>query len=321
MSRLGLMLALLAGCGGTMRAGPPATERPVGEDLLALLPSGADAVLDVETAQLDSWPTARRLLALMPDEGRTRLARLGDDPLAQIQALAVALFKVGTPEAETTIVARGTLDWERLRAQVAGGVDVDYHGATVVDGDAEALARITPTVFAFGSRAAVRRVCDVARREDDGLRSAAVDKALREALGHAPTAKLGRPAIMAALVPTQPLREQLRADKWESLADLDWVALSLAVGDGFDVGIVAGTHGPIEAASLQKAMKARAGALKTQATVRLLGLVPFVEPFIVVAKENEVHVAYRLGETRVDQLVTRLEQMQELGKRRARVQP
>ena len=64
-------------------------------------------------------------------------------------------------------------------------------------------------------------------------------------------------------------------------------------------------------------MKQRAGELKTQATVRLLGLAPYVEPFIVVAKESEVHVAYRLTETRVDQLVTRLEQMQPLGRRKA----
>ena len=99
--------------------------------------------------------------------------------------------------------------------------------------------------------------------------------------------------------------------------DLDWLGVSFAVGDGFDVGIVGGAHGPIEASTLQKTMKDRAAQLKAQATVRLLGLVPFVEPFIVVAKENEVHVAYRLPERRVDQLVTRLEQMQQLGRRKA----
>jgi hypothetical protein len=122
---------------------------------------------------------------------------------------------------------------------------------------------------------------------------------------------------MAGIVPTQPWREELRAQKWESAADLDWAALSFAVGDGFDVGIVAGAHGPIEAATLAKQAKTRAGELKSQVTVRLLGLTPFVEPFIVVSKESEVHVAYRLPERRVDQLVTRLEQMQALGRKKA----
>ncbi len=309
-----LLMLVGGGCGGSVHAGPPATERPIGEDLLALLPGGADAVIDVDVAQLDGWPTARRLLALMPADGRARLATLGDDPLAQIAALAVGVYKAGTPEAETVALARGTLDWERLAARGTVG---EYHGATVVDGAGDSIARITPTVLAFGSRAGVRRVCDVAHKDDDGFRTAAVDKALREALAHAPTAKLGRPALMAALVPTQTLREKLRAEKWESASDLDWAALSFAVGDGFDVGIVAGARGPIEAATLAKTAKTRAGELKTQATVRLLGLVPFVEPFIVVAKESEVHVAYRLAERRVDQLLTRLEEMQGLGRRKA----
>jgi hypothetical protein len=285
--------------------------------MLALLPQGADAVIDVDVAQLDGWPTARRLLALMPSEGRARIATLGDDPLAQVSALAVAVFKVATPEAESVTVARGTLDWDKLKATIAGGADADYHGAAVFDGATEAVARIGPTLFAYGTRAGVRRVCDVARKDDDGFRAAALDKRLRDALGRAPTAKLGRPAIMAAMVPTQPLRERLRAEKWDSAADLDWLGVSFAVGDGFDVGIVAGAHGPIEATTLQKMMKQRQAEVKSQATVRLLGLVPFVEPFVVVAKDNEVHVAYRLAEARVDQLVTRLEQMQSLGRRKA----
>ena len=285
--------------------------------MLALLPAGADAVIDLDTAQLDSWPTARRLLALLPADGRARLARLGDDPLAQVSAIGVAIYKVGTPDAESVTVARATIDWDKLKSTIAGGEESDYHGAAVVDGSGEALARVTPTVFAYGSRALVRRVCDVAHKDDDGFRVAGVDGRLRQALGHAPTAKLGRPAIMAAVVPTQPMRERLRKEKWDAAADLDWLALSFAVGDGFDVGVVAGAHGPIEASTLQKLMKQRAAELKGQVTVRLLGLSPYIEPFVVIAKESEVHVAYRLTEMRVDQLMTRLEQMQQLGRRKA----
>jgi hypothetical protein len=313
-----LVALAAAGCGGAIRSGPlAATNRPIGEDLPALLPAGADAIVDVDVAQLDGWPTARRLVALMPAEGRARLSQLGDDPLAQVTALAVAVYKAATPESESLIVVRGALDWDKLKATIAGGADGEYHGSALVDGATEALARITPTVFAFGTRAGVRRVCDVAHKDDDGFRTAALDKRLRDALARAPTAKLGRPAIMAAVVPTQPLRERLRAENWDSAADLDWLGLSFAIGDGFDVGIVAGAHGPLEAATLQKTMKQRAGELKAQATVRLLGLQPYIEPFVVIAKDNEVHVAYRLTELRVDRLVTRLEQMQSLGRRKA----
>jgi hypothetical protein len=319
MARAGRRLALVAlaaaGCAGSVRPGPP-PEAPIGDDVVALLPSVADAVVDIDVAQLNGWPTARHNLGLLPPAGKERLARLGVDPLADVSALAIGLYRAGAPDAETTMVARGTLDWDKLRATVDGGVETEYHGAALVDGAHDAVARVTPSVFAFGSRAAVRRVCDVAQKDDDGLRSATLDKPLRTALGRAPTAKLGRPAIMAALVPTPALRERMRKEDWASAAELDWIALSFAVGDGFDVGIIAGAHGEAEAATLAKAMKSRAHALTTQATVRLLGLVPFVKPFIVVSKDNEVHVAYRLAEARVDQLVGRLEQMQGIAQKR-----
>lgn len=317
----------VAGCGGSQHSasGLPVAkggDRPIGEDVLALLPSGADAIVDVDVAQLDSWATARRLIALLPPEGRARVAKIAADPLAQLNAIAVAVFRVGTPESDSVTVARGELDWDKLKQTIDGGADAEYHGAALVDGpNGESLARLTPTVFAFGSRVLVRRVCDVAQKNDEGFRTAVLDAKLREALGHAPTAKLGRPAIMAALVPTQPMRERMRKERWDAAADLDWGALSFAVGDGFDIGMVAGAHGPIEATTLMETMKKRAAELKGQVTVRMLGLSPYIEPFMVVAKESEVHVAYRLTDWRVDQLVTRLEQMQSLGRKKAAAQP
>jgi hypothetical protein len=309
-------VALLAcGCARTLPAAAVPT-RPIGEDLVDLLPSGADALVDVDVTQLDGWTTARRLLALMPAAGRAQLSRLGSDPLAQVEAVAVGVYQAGTAEARTTIVARGALDWERLCGLV-GGSPADYHGAPVVDGASDAVARVTPRVFAFGAPAMVRRVLDVARRQDDSVRTATLDQPLRAAFARAPTAKLGRPALMAALVLTDGVRAELQKADWRSAAELDWIALSFAVGNGFDVGVVAGARGRAEAATLAATMKTRTQGLKTQATVRLLGLVPYVDPFIVVNKDSEVHVAYRLGEARVDQLVTRLEQMQALARAKA----
>jgi hypothetical protein len=303
------LLLAAAGCGSSLP--PSAMARPVGEDLVDLLPSGADALVDIDVAQLDGWPTTRHLLALLPPEGQAQLARLGDDPLAKLEAVAVGVYQAGGAAARATIVVRGTLDWEHIRGLV-GGTPGEYHGAPLSDGPDGAVARVAPTVLAFGTAAMVRRVLDVAHHEDESVRAAALDKPLRTALAHAPTAKLGRPAIMAALVLTDGVRGQLRAADWRSAADLDWLALSFAVGSGFDVGVVAGGRGAGEARTLAETMKKRAGEYKTQTTVRLLGLTPYIDPFIVVAKDAEVHVAYRLSEARVDQLVTRLTQMQSL---------
>jgi hypothetical protein len=306
---LGLVLA--AGCGGTLH--PSALpERPVGEDLIALLPAGADGLVDVDVTQLGNWSDARRILALLPPEGRDRIAHLGADPLNDVEALALAIVKPGTPEAEVTIVARGGLDFDKLRPTISDGNEVEYHGARIWEGEREAMARVTPSVLAFGSRVAVRRILDVAHKEDEGLRSSAGDAPLRDAFGHAPTAKLGRPAIMAALVLTAPLRDELRRQDWRSAAELDWIALSFAVGDGFDVGIVAGARSAADARDLADTLRLRKTTLASQKTVRLLGLTPYIEPFIVVAHESEVHMAYRLAEARVDALLTRLHEMQNL---------
>ena len=309
---LALALAQLAGCA---HEGPIVSlpDRPIGEDLVDLMPSGPDLLVDVDVAQLDSWPTARRLLDLLPAAGKQRLQRLGDDPLARVEAVVVGVYRAGTADSEAATIVRGRLDWDALRG---GAPEVDYHGATIVDRDGEdSIARVTPRVLAFGSRAMVRRVLDVSSRQDDSVRGGAIDKPLRDAFDRAPTAKLGRPALMLGLVATAPLRERLRAEKWGSAAELDWLALSFAIGDGFDVGIIGGTRGPAEANTLVETMKQRANELKTQATMRLLGLTPYVDPFVVVAKQAEVHVAYRLVERRVDQLVTRLAQMQALAPR------
>ncbi|HEX4457759.1 MAG TPA: hypothetical protein VIA18_07300 [Polyangia bacterium] len=307
---LAVAVALVAGCAHEQPI-VNLPDRAIGEDLVDLVPSGPDLLVDVDVTQLDSWPTARRLLDLLPAAGKQRLQRLGDDPLARIDAVVVGVYRAGAADAEAATIVRGKLDWDALRG---GAPEIDYHGATVVDRDAgeDSMARVTPRVLAFGSRAMVRRVLDVASRQDDSVRNGAVDKPLRDAFDRAPTAKLGRPALMLGLVATAPLREKLRAEKWGSAAELDWLALSFAVGDGFDVGIIGGAPGPAEANTLAELMQKRANELKSQVTMRLLGLVPYVDPFVVVAKQAEVHVAYRLVERRVDQLVTRLAQMQAL---------
>jgi hypothetical protein len=309
---------VMAGCGGTLH-GSALPERPVGEDLIALLPSGADGLVDVDVTQLGNWSDARRILGLLPPEGKARIAQLGADPLSDVEALALAIVKPGTPEAEATIVARGGLDFDKLRATISDGNEVEYHGARIFEaagsGEGEAMARVTPTVLAFGSRVAVRRVLDVAHKEDEGLRTSAGDAPLRAAIAHAPTAKLGRPAIMAALVLTPPLRDELRRQDWRSAAELDWIALSFAVGDGFDVGIVAGARSAADARDLADTLRLRKTTLASQKTVRLLGLGPYIEPFIVVAHESEVHMAYRLAEARVEALLTRLAEMQRVAQK------
>lgn len=294
-----LIVALVLGCGPGTRGGP--VIRPIGEDPIALLPSGADLVLDIDVEQLRDWPETRRILAFLPDPPRAFFLKALDD----VDTLHVAIAGVGTPESRGTLLMRGRMDVERVRATFGGdSQETEYHGVTVVDGLKDSVARVMRDRVAVGEKVAVRRVVDLVRGEGESVRS--LDHKLTKALERAPTAKLGRPAVMAAVVPPDALREQMRKEQLPG-ADLEWLAVSLALGDGFDVGAVMGTHGPKEATDLVVASRLQLRDFAGRPTVRALGFKPFLDPIIIKAREGDVHLAYRVPGGMVDRMLDRLE--------------
>jgi hypothetical protein len=96
-------------------------------------------------------------------------------------------------------------------------------------------------------------------------------------------------------------RAELPADGWR------WIAASLAVGDGFDVGAIVGLAGPAEARDLVAAAKRSLGELAARPIVRLLGLRQLLDPVVLVARAAEVHLAYRVAEERLDGVLARIE--------------
>jgi hypothetical protein len=301
-------LALLAlGCGGAQK--PSRFARPIDEDLVALLPAGADLVIDVDAAQLRDWEPLNRVKAVLPDEAIARLGQLGVDSLGDVEAIALAASRLGLESPTSTVVVRGDLDLDKAaRGLGETPIEVDYRGAALREVGDDSVARLTPRLFAFGARAEVRRVVDLVRGEGESVRTARGDAQLMTALGRCPTAKSGRPAIFLAAVFTGPLREQIRKEGLPG-GEVDWVALSFAVGDGFDAGGVFGTRGEAEARALFTSAKRGLEELKQQRTVRLLGLRPFLDPIVIVGRDDEVHFAYRLSGARVEQAVRRFESL------------
>jgi hypothetical protein len=323
----GLLLTVFAtlatGCASTT---PPAVAlgtRPVEEDPLALLPGGADLILDIDVTQLKGWSPARRFLTLLPPATQERIAHLGFDPLDDVEQLWAAVTQLGTPEAHATLILKGALDPARVRAGLGapGEVkDTDWHGTQLSEGPAGAFARLTPKLFVTGSATDVRRAIDLRAGDGDSVRTSSSDRLLRAAFVRAPTAKLGRPAVMAAVIPPPALREDLKKQQLPG-SQFDWLAASLAVGDGFDVGAIASVKGPLEAQQLVGEANTRKAEFANSFTVRLLGLKPYIDPIQVKAKESEVHFGYWLAAPQVEALLSRLESMQSVTRQKSGAKP
>jgi hypothetical protein len=299
-----LLVLLLAGC-----ASGPSTKvpevRPIDEDQLALLPAGADIVIDVDMEQLRTWTPARRLFALLPADARAELGAMGIDPWLDLDGLVLALSGVGGGEPATTLLMRGDLDAAKI-AHALGGESSDYRRAQLTENGARAVARLSPRMVAFGAPAQVRKVIDLVNGLGESVRSA--DRALVTAFARAPSAKSGRPAVIAAAVPSDAMRERLRADSLPG-GQFDWLSFVLAVGDGFDFEIIGKAKSLGEAASLATEAKASLEQLRARPVARFLGIAPYLEDIVVVARQEEVRMVYRLPGQRLRQMLGRLEQI------------
>ncbi len=337
----GASRAMNRGAGGASRAMeecPDEAPRPAAERLLSLLPAGQEAVFDVDVGGLRQLPQARELLADLPESTLRLLTVFTEAPLRDLDALAVGVSGLGTPGVNVTFIARGRLGEDHLKEALAqaeasaadphadplGEVrESEYHGARVFERIARvaekpgvslggrAAAMLVPGVAALGSREAVRQAIDNLHGDSLGAEGQAD---LMAALSRAPRAKEGRPAVLMALIPPTPLRDRLReADLAELGSDARYLAASLAVGDGVDLGGQAGYAEFGIAQSVARHLKERVEALGRRPALSLLGLSAMVEPFIFVAARGgpnkdqpEVHFAYRLADENLVKLIQRI---------------
>jgi hypothetical protein len=143
------------------------------------------------------------------------------------------------------------------------------------------------------------------------VRKNKIDLPLLNTLYKAPTAKSGRPAVIAAVIFSPLLLALLRKEGFLR-DDIEWLTLSLAVGDGFDVGAIWKAIGAAESADQVKSVKERIEWWKKQLWVRALGLGTLFDPMVLVDKDAEVHMAYRVPGARIDSILQTLERMRGL---------
>jgi hypothetical protein len=301
--RLGLLAVVLAACGGSLP--PSAVPRPLGEDLIALLPSGAEVVIDVDLMQLRTWDEIERVLGLLPPAGRARLERLGPKWMNELDGLALGMWRSESRTQNITIL-RGDLDDAHLPALLDGDAQRgDLDGHTVFQAGDEVALRIGKRLVAVGSAVDARRVLEIVRGDAQGLRDARTDRALRAALAKAPSARNGRPAVLGAAIAGPLVAERFEAAGLGPHGP-QACSFALAVGDGIDAVLVLGFGAPSEAQDARNDLDRALRDLRARPIIRILGLQDAFD-LVFVVRDRDLRIAYRVSGTRLGAFLDRLD--------------
>ncbi len=287
----------LVGC-----ASGPAVTRPLDEDLLALLPSDGELVLDVELAQLRSWHLGQAVKDLVYQ--RLPIPAPLRDRLWDAELVAVSIHGLGDwRTARVVAVVKGDPPLPPPPPEAVGlKTRAVVGGLTVV--------RLAARLYALGPASDIDLLVD---RLDRLGRRALVGPgdALRELLALCPTGKYGRPAVrLAARLPGE-LRGRL-GEALPAIGATDDLALAFAVADGFDLGAVLRMRSAADAQSGVERLRREVQAFVERPLLRQLGMAPLLAPLRTGRRDGDLHVAYRLPRGDAEALVERLTSLMRL---------
>jgi hypothetical protein len=301
-------LVALGACGGGLPAS--AVARPVGEDLVALLPAGCELVVDVDLLQLRNWDEMERVLGLLPPTGRARLDRLGPHWLNELDALALGMWR-NDSRTQSVIVLRGDLDDTKMAALLDGDATPgQLEGRAMWKSANEVALRIGKRLIVVGDEVEARRVEEIVRGDAQGLRDTKSDRAIRDAIAKAPTARTGRPAVIGGLIGGPLLGDRYDAAGFKGRAP-NAAAFAIAVGDGVDAVLILALGSPAEAASLRADFERSLRELRSRPIIRILGLQNAFDVASVV-RGQDLRVAYRVAGDRLAGFLDRLDQAKKI---------
>jgi hypothetical protein len=298
----------LGACGGGLPAS--AVPRPIGEDLVALLPTGCELVVDVDLLQLRNWDEMERVLGLLPPTGRARLDRLGPHWMNELDGLALGMWRSDS-RTQSVLVLRGDLDDTKMAALLDSDATPGQLEGRAMWKSAEGVAlRIGKRLIVVGAEVEARRVEEIVRGDAQGLRDTRADRAIREALAKAPSARSGRPAVIGGIIGGPLLNDRYEAAGFSGRGP-GAAAFAVAVGDGIDAVLVLSLGSPAEASSLRADFERSLRELRARPIIRILGLQNAFDVATVV-REQDLRVAYRVPGDRLAGFLDRLDQAKKI---------
>jgi hypothetical protein len=301
MMRWGPLVFVLAlgACASSQPARPtaPALPRPSPDDLLSVVPVGADFVLDVDVATLRAWPLGDRIFDLARIERARVAADLGFDPIDQVDQVVIAVQGGATGASRTiTALARGTFDVNKLMPE--GASVEDYRGVKVRRTRLGASAVLGPHTIVSGHLAGVRGAIDTLSGVLPGIRT---DRELIELLD----------AVPASQAPDRhtALRLASRRSAWMQDGSLSSLAISearrvavrVAAGDSLEVHILEWFGKPDDARTAAQQIRGELGDVLQN--LRPFGLAGLGRALAVQQAGDTLELAFVAPNTAVDRFV------------------
>lgn len=289
-------------------AAPRVRTAPDDSDLAAVIPRGADTLLEIDMAVLRISPWSRPAIeAAPPDERRAKAAARGFDEIADVDRLAFAQL-AGRADEAALVVAQGRFRRDEVVAAfqrgASGAPAESWRGCHVfVDGD-RAIAFLTPRTLLSGPPAAVRAAIDTAWGVLDDVRADGELGEVRRSTGdrgRAPTARL-------SMIVTDEVRRRAAAALSDDarLGGLRRVGARLDLGADLEIGLCAMLDTPAAAGDLAAVVSTALRQARSRPLMVVLGLGPILEGARVAAQGARVFGSLRIAEARRDDLAARL---------------
>lgn len=284
-----------AACGGKTAATPgldasqPAPRTPA-EQMLALLPPGAQVVVELDLARLRANPVVGPLMAplIAADAARALPGDLGGDPtaagLARAELIVFAAYGVGTLQAATVTVIRGA-------GPIPGAVALS--DGVVALGPAEWTAQLEARAMLVHTGAPVRAARDLLALRERAMPPKAPGASLRI------TARLSFDARVSLARQTGLEAAPAQLSVWADVVD----DLAIVIdADATDPGERATQK---SVARLQRGVRAALLAVASEPTVRALGVASSLASARLAVRGTWVRAIVAIGPTHLRRVVER----------------
>jgi hypothetical protein len=303
-------LALMVGCAtGDFTAPAPVTpaatsagprNAPDDDNLVGVVPDGAETVIELDVAQLRTSAWSQRLLAVSGAERTAKTQAQGFDETTDVDR---AVFAVNEAVGNTTTltIARGRFDEARLARAFGDWTPASWRGSRIWERGPEAVALLTARTLIRGEPATVRTAIDCAWGLAPDVQRSGVGELRRELLSGNDRV----PAVVAASMVTEAMRKRV-AGQIDLPAGLERAGARLDLGGALQLELFGLLATPGEAADMAHNLDVTLRDLRGRRALAVFGLSAFLRDVTIAPSGRSLRVRLTLPEEQREDLAAKL---------------